>query len=136
MKQFYIVDDPAKRKFPSFVGFRPPNNMEEYLKLKAKQAELHAKYEGQGESDGRISSRMQIALSKVKKLEDYARDLSKEMSNLPPNADLQKEMREDLLELIMRDKFYPTKAEQFKVWPLIALKAEANRIERVRMIQV
>ncbi|MFS8024164.1 hypothetical protein Hanom_Chr16g01459991 [Helianthus anomalus] len=54
MRKFYIMDDPAKRKFPSLHGFIPPKNMEEYLKLKAKQAELHAKYEGQGESDSRI----------------------------------------------------------------------------------
>ncbi|MFS7916714.1 hypothetical protein Hanom_Chr03g00180581 [Helianthus anomalus] len=74
---------------------------------------------------------MPLLLSKVKKLEDYARDLSKEMSNLPPNPNLQKEMRQELLKLIMRDKFYPTKVEQFKDWPLIALKAEANRIERI-----
>ncbi|MFS7945918.1 hypothetical protein Hanom_Chr06g00529801 [Helianthus anomalus] len=75
---------------------------------------------------------MQLGLSKVKKLEDYARDLSKEMSNLPPNADLQKKLRKDLLELIMNEKYYPTKVEQFKDWPLIALKAEVNRIERIK----
>ncbi|MFS7906118.1 hypothetical protein Hanom_Chr01g00055561 [Helianthus anomalus] len=89
---------------PSLHGFRSPKNLDEYLKLKAKQAKLQAKYEGQGENDSSISSRMQLLLSKVKKLEDYARDLSKEMSNLPPNADLQKEMGKDLLELIMRYK--------------------------------
>ncbi|MFS7969784.1 hypothetical protein Hanom_Chr09g00813261 [Helianthus anomalus] len=96
MRQFYTVDDPAKRKFPSLCGFRPPKNLDEYLKLKVKQDELQAKYEGQGENDNSISSRMQLLLSKVKKLEDYARDLSKEMSDLPPNTDLQKEMRKDL----------------------------------------
>ncbi|MFS7954386.1 hypothetical protein Hanom_Chr07g00629661 [Helianthus anomalus] len=76
---------------------------------------------------------MQHGLSKVMKLEHYARDLSKEMSNLPPNVDLQKKLRKDLLELIMRDKFYPAKVKQFKDWPLIALKAEINRIERVKI---
>ncbi|MFS7946987.1 hypothetical protein Hanom_Chr06g00542721 [Helianthus anomalus] len=54
------------------------------------------------------------------------------MSNLPPNADLQKKLRKDLLELIMSEKFYPTKVEQFKDWPLIALKAEVNRIEKIK----
>ncbi|XP_022019616.1 muscle M-line assembly protein unc-89-like [Helianthus annuus] len=130
--QVLEVDDPAKRKFPSLHGFRPPKNMDEYLKLKARQAELQAKYEGKGQGDGNISSGMQHGLSKVKKLEDYARDLSKEMSNLPSNTDLQKKLRKDLLELIMRDKFYPAKVEQFKDWPLIALKDEVNRIERIR----
>ncbi|MFS7890131.1 hypothetical protein Hanom_Chr00s000007g01615181 [Helianthus anomalus] len=132
MRQFYTVDDPAKRKFPSLCGFRPPKNLDEYLKLKAKQAELQAKCEGLGESDNIISSRMQLLLSKVKKLEDYARDLSKEMSNLPLYPNLQKEIRQDLLELIMRDKFYRAKVEQFKYWPHIALKAEASKIERIR----
>ncbi|MFS7998289.1 hypothetical protein Hanom_Chr12g01151911 [Helianthus anomalus] len=54
------------------------------------------------------------------------------MSNLPPNADLQKELRTDLLKLIMSEKFYPAKVEQFKDWPLIALKAEVNSIERIK----
>ncbi|MFS7910969.1 hypothetical protein Hanom_Chr02g00112441 [Helianthus anomalus] len=75
---------------------------------------------------------MQHGLCKVKKLEDFARVLSKEMSNLPPNVDLQKKLRKDLLELIMRDKPYPTKEYQFKDWPLTALKEEANRIERMK----
>ncbi|MFS7890166.1 hypothetical protein Hanom_Chr00s000007g01615551 [Helianthus anomalus] len=104
--------------------------MDDYLKLKAKQAEYVAKHEGKGQGDNNISSRMQHGLSKVKKLEDYARDLSKEMSNLPPNADLQKKLRKNLLELIIRDNFYHAKVEQFKDWPLTTLKAEVNRIER------
>ncbi|MFS7978957.1 hypothetical protein Hanom_Chr10g00921631 [Helianthus anomalus] len=51
--------------------------MDEYLKLKAKQAEWRAKYECKGQGDNAFSSRMQFLLTKVKKLEDYARDLSK-----------------------------------------------------------
>ncbi|MFS7964036.1 hypothetical protein Hanom_Chr08g00745381 [Helianthus anomalus] len=109
-----LTDDPSRRKFPSLHGFRPPKNRDEYLKLKVKQAEYIAKHEGKGQGDNNISSRLQHGLSKVKKLEDYARDLSKEMSNLQPNADLQKKPRKDLFELIMRDKFYPAKVEQFK----------------------
>ncbi|MFS7954157.1 hypothetical protein Hanom_Chr07g00626961 [Helianthus anomalus] len=89
MKQFYTVDDLSKRKFPSLVGFRDPNNMDEYLKLKAWQAKIRARLECKGESDNAISSLMQFLLTKVKQLEDYARDLSKEMSNLPPEANLQ-----------------------------------------------
>ncbi|MFS7960336.1 hypothetical protein Hanom_Chr08g00702031 [Helianthus anomalus] len=132
MRQFYTVDDPAKRNFPSLHGFRPPKNMDEYLKLKARQTELQAKYEGLGQGDSNISSQMQHGLSKVNNLEDYARDLSKEMSNLPLNDDLQKKLRKDLLEIIMRDKFYPAKVDQLKDWPLITLKAEINRNERVK----
>ncbi|MFS7905615.1 hypothetical protein Hanom_Chr01g00049741 [Helianthus anomalus] len=131
MKQFYIVDDPSKRKFHSLVGFRDPVNMDENLKLKARQDEIRSKLECKGKSDNEISSHMQFLLTKVKQLEDYARDLSKEMSNLPPEADLQQEMRKDLA-LITREKFYLAKAEQFRDWPLIALKHEATRIERIK----
>ncbi|XP_035832012.1 triadin-like [Helianthus annuus] len=64
----------------------------EYLKYKAKQAKWKAKYEGQGGSDTSISCRLQILLGKVRELEDYARDLSKEMSNLPPEAGKKQEL--------------------------------------------
>ncbi|MFS7935120.1 hypothetical protein Hanom_Chr05g00399751 [Helianthus anomalus] len=131
MKHFYTVDDPSKRKFPSLIGFRDPNNMDEYLKLKARQAELRSKYKCKGKGDNAFSSQMQFLLTKVKQLEDYARDLSKEMSNLPPEVGLQKDPRQDLLALIMSEKFYPAKVEQFQNWPLVALKTELNRIERI-----
>ncbi|MFS7914131.1 hypothetical protein Hanom_Chr02g00149771 [Helianthus anomalus] len=75
---------------------------------------------------------MQYLLTRVKQLEDYARDLSKEISNLPPDADLQVDLKEDLITLIMSEKNYPAKAEQFQDWPLIALKAELKRIERIK----
>ncbi|MFS7920034.1 hypothetical protein Hanom_Chr03g00219561 [Helianthus anomalus] len=88
MRQFYTVDDPSKRKFPSLIGYRDPANMDEYLKLKVRQADLRAKLEYKGKSDNETSSYMQFLLTKVKKLEDYARDLSKEMSTLPPEAGL------------------------------------------------
>ncbi|MFS8007197.1 hypothetical protein Hanom_Chr14g01258111 [Helianthus anomalus] len=129
MRQFYTVDDPSKRKIPSLVGFRDPNNMDEYLKLKDMQAEIRARLECKGENDNAFSSHMQFLLIKFKQLEDFARDLSKEMSNLPPEVDLQQEMRKDLLALIMREKFYHAKVEQFQDWPLIALKHEANIIK-------
>ncbi|MFS8024788.1 hypothetical protein Hanom_Chr16g01467541 [Helianthus anomalus] len=132
MRQFYIEDDPSKRTFLSLHGFRTPKNMDDYLKLKAKKAEYIAKQESKGKGDTNLSSRMQHGLSKVRKLEDYARDLSKEMSNLPPNAELQKKLRKDLLKLIMSDKPYLAKEHQFNDWPLTSLKDEANRIERTK----
>ncbi|MFS7986789.1 hypothetical protein Hanom_Chr11g01014371 [Helianthus anomalus] len=132
MLQFYAEDDPSKRTFPSLHGFRTPSNMDEYLKLKAKQVEYIAKQESKWKGDTNLSSRMQHGLSKVRKLEDFAKDLRKKMLNLPPNADLQKELRKDLMELIMRDKPYPAKEHEFKDWPLTALKEEANRCERMK----
>ncbi|MFS7945438.1 hypothetical protein Hanom_Chr06g00524321 [Helianthus anomalus] len=132
MRQFYTEDDPSKKTFPSLHGFRTPRNMDEYLKLKAKQAEYIAKQESKGNGETNFSSRMQHGLSKVRKLEDFVRDLSKEMPNLPPNADLQRKMRKYLLELIMSDKPYPTKEHQVKDWPVTTLKEEANRNERMK----
>ncbi|MFS7967832.1 hypothetical protein Hanom_Chr09g00790371 [Helianthus anomalus] len=76
-----------------------------------------------GQGDNAISSRMQFLLTKVKQLEDYASDMSKKMSNLPPDADLQVDLRKDLIELIMSENFYPAKAEKFQDLPLVALKA-------------
>ncbi|MFS7953474.1 hypothetical protein Hanom_Chr07g00619081 [Helianthus anomalus] len=73
MRQFYAEDDPSKRTFPSVHGFKNPRNMDEYLKLKAKQAEYIAKQEGKGKCGTNLSSRMQHGLSKVRKLEDFAR---------------------------------------------------------------
>ncbi|MFS7978403.1 hypothetical protein Hanom_Chr10g00915091 [Helianthus anomalus] len=84
MRQFYKDDDPSKRTFPSLDGFRTPRNMDEYLKLKAKQAEYIAKQESKGKGDTNLSSRMQHGLSKVRKLEDFARDLSKECQIFHP----------------------------------------------------
>ncbi|MFS8006310.1 hypothetical protein Hanom_Chr14g01247731 [Helianthus anomalus] len=81
MLQFYIEHDPSKRTFPSLHGFRTPRYIDEYLKLKAKQVEYIAKEESKGLGDTNLSSRMQHGLSKVRKLEVFARDLSKKMSN-------------------------------------------------------
>ncbi|MFS7954485.1 hypothetical protein Hanom_Chr07g00631051 [Helianthus anomalus] len=51
------------------------------------------------------------------------------MSELPPNVVLQKELRIDYLDIIMRDK--PNKAyrSHFKDWSFEDLKKEVNRIE-------
>ncbi|MFS7919603.1 hypothetical protein Hanom_Chr03g00214591 [Helianthus anomalus] len=83
MKQFYTEDD------PSLHGFRTPKNIDEYLKLKAKQAEYMSKEESKGLGDNNLQGQKQHGLSKVRKLEDFARDLSKTMSNLPPNVEAQ-----------------------------------------------
>ncbi|MFS7997330.1 hypothetical protein Hanom_Chr12g01140481 [Helianthus anomalus] len=104
MKQFYIEDDPSKRTFHSLHGFRIPKNIDEYMKLKAKQAEYQAKEESKGLGDSNLQGRMQHGLSKVRKLEDFARDLSKKISNQPPNAEIQKTLRDDFLNIIMDTK--------------------------------
>ncbi|XP_022032353.1 probable RNA-binding protein EIF1AD [Helianthus annuus] len=54
------------------------------------------------------------------------------MSNLPPEANLQEDLKEDIIKLILSEKFYPATAEKFQDWPLVALKTELNRIERIK----
>ncbi|MFS8029576.1 hypothetical protein Hanom_Chr17g01523891 [Helianthus anomalus] len=125
MIQFYTKDDPSKRSFTSLHGFRKPKNIDEYLKLKTKQAEYQAKQESKGLKDNNLQGRMQHGLSKVKKLEDFAKDLSKKMSNLPPNAELQKTLRDDFL--IIETNPYKAYRSNFKDWPLEALKEEVDR---------
>ncbi|KAM0034649.1 hypothetical protein Hdeb2414_s0015g00437321 [Helianthus debilis subsp. tardiflorus] len=39
IKSFYSEDDPEKRKLPSVQGYPLPRNIEEYLKIKAQQAD-------------------------------------------------------------------------------------------------
>ncbi|MFS7930879.1 hypothetical protein Hanom_Chr04g00349441 [Helianthus anomalus] len=102
MESFYTIEDPSKRTFPSLFGFRTPQNMDEYLKLKAKQAKVIAKKESKGLGDKRYQGLLQHGLSKVRKLEDFAKDLSKSMLELPPETGLHEELRVDYLDHIMK----------------------------------
>ncbi|MFS7918121.1 hypothetical protein Hanom_Chr03g00197131 [Helianthus anomalus] len=108
MTQFYKDDNPSKRTFPSLQGFSKPQNIDEYLKMKTKQPELIAKHVSKGKGDKNYQGTYQYELSKVRKLEDFARDLSKSISELPP---------------------YKASRSQFNGWSLEALKEEQNRIK-------
>ena len=59
-------------------------------------------------------------------MEDYAQVLSKE------KTDQRKAVRKELIAYIMKEKFYPAEENQFEEWPIVALKHEANRIERIK----
>ncbi|XP_021986119.1 uncharacterized protein LOC110882395 [Helianthus annuus] len=52
--------------------------MDKYLELKARQAKIRAKIECEGQIDEAISEKLEFLLTKVKQMEDYAQDLSKE----------------------------------------------------------
>ncbi|MFS7917573.1 hypothetical protein Hanom_Chr03g00190741 [Helianthus anomalus] len=132
MKRLYTEVDPSKRTFPSLHGFRIPKNIDEYLKLKAKQVEYMAKEESKGLGDSNLQGRMQHGLSKVRKLEDFARGLSKSMSDLPPNTEHQNTLRDDFLNIIMHTKPYKAYRSNIKDWPLEALKEEVDRIELMK----
>ncbi|XP_022004539.1 cytochrome P450 94A1-like [Helianthus annuus] len=100
--------------------------MDEYLEMKARQAKIRAKLECKDQGDEAISKRLEFLLTKVKLMEDYAQVLSKE------KTDQRKAIRKELIAYIMKEKFYPAEESQFEEWPIVALKHEANRIERIK----
>ncbi|KAJ0433937.1 hypothetical protein HanIR_Chr17g0875761 [Helianthus annuus] len=128
MRQFYTEEVPSKRKFSSLIGYMAPEDMNDYLKLKARQAKVQAKVDSENESlsEEGIAKRLEFYLSKVKQIEEFAQELNKE------KADQKKKLREQLLAFIMNEKFYPAEEQQFKEWPLVALKHEAERIQRIK----
>ncbi|MFS7917837.1 hypothetical protein Hanom_Chr03g00193861 [Helianthus anomalus] len=77
MESFYKIEDPSKRTFPSLYSFRQPQNLDEYLKLKAKHAKVTAREESNGLGDRRYQGLLSHGHNKVRKLEDFAKDLSK-----------------------------------------------------------
>ncbi|KAJ0587462.1 hypothetical protein HanIR_Chr04g0163481 [Helianthus annuus] len=91
-----------------------------------------AKEESKGLGDSNLQGRMQHGLSKVRKLEDFARDLSESMSDLPPNTELQKTLRDDFLNIIMDTKPYKAYRSDFRDWPLETLKEEVDGIELMK----
>ncbi|KAJ0480488.1 hypothetical protein HanIR_Chr13g0632251 [Helianthus annuus] len=59
-------------------------------------------------------------------MEDFAQELSKE------KADQRNKLRKEYLAYIMKERFYPAKEKQFEEWPIVALKHEADRIDRIK----
>ncbi|MFS7937506.1 hypothetical protein Hanom_Chr05g00428351 [Helianthus anomalus] len=70
-------------------------------------------------------------LSKVRKIEDYAKDLIKSMPEKPINAELDKDLKQDYLDHIMKHKPYKENRAQFKDWSTDSLKEEIERIEKM-----
>ncbi|MFS8024943.1 hypothetical protein Hanom_Chr16g01469211 [Helianthus anomalus] len=81
--------------------------------------------------DDRIAQEiLSLELSKVSKIEDYVKDLSKSMSENPINVELDKELKQDYLDHIMKLKPYKANGAQFKDWSIDALKEEIERIKK------
>ncbi|KAJ0805317.1 hypothetical protein HanPI659440_Chr02g0048541 [Helianthus annuus] len=133
MKQFYNIDDLTKRKFPSLIGFIIPENMNEYLETKTRQARIRAKVECKDQGDEAILERREFLLKKVKQIAEYANELNKEVLSLFPEAEQRNELRKEYLAYIMKEKFYSAEETKFKDWPLIALKLEADIIEKIKL---
>ncbi|KAF5782758.1 hypothetical protein HanXRQr2_Chr11g0499871 [Helianthus annuus] len=68
MRQFYTEEDPSKRRFSSLIGYMAPEDMDDYLKIKARQAKVKAKVdsESEGLSDEGIAKRLEFYFTKVK----------------------------------------------------------------------
>ncbi|MFS7994271.1 hypothetical protein Hanom_Chr12g01103891 [Helianthus anomalus] len=116
MESFYKIDDPSKRTFPSLYGFRQPQNLDEYLKVKAKQTEVTAREESKGLGDRTYQGLLSHGLNKVRKLEDFAKDVSKSMSEQPFDTELEEDLKVDYLDHIMKHKPYKATRAQFKEW--------------------
>ncbi|MFS7931117.1 hypothetical protein Hanom_Chr04g00352291 [Helianthus anomalus] len=70
-------------------------------------------------------------LSKVRKLEDFAKDLSKSMYEKLITAELDKELRDDYIEHIIAHKPYKVTRAQFKDSASDALREEIERITKM-----
>ncbi|MFS8033625.1 hypothetical protein Hanom_Chr17g01571771 [Helianthus anomalus] len=128
MRQFYTETDPSKRKFSSLIGYMAPEDMDDYLRIKARQAKVKPKLDCESEklSKEGFAKRLEFYLTKDKQIEEFAQVLEKE------KADQKKKLRKQLLAFIMKAKFYPAEEQQFEEWPLVALKNEAERIQKVK----
>ncbi|KAJ0445403.1 hypothetical protein HanIR_Chr16g0842511 [Helianthus annuus] len=121
---FYSEDDPAKRNLPSVQGYPRPNNIEEYLKLKAQQAEDISNRNTQGKSDREIQTNYQYLLTQVKILEQFSKDVCQ---NLSERAD--ETLRKHYVDYIMAYKTYKGEKYRYKEWTISELESETARIQ-------
>ncbi|XP_022024668.1 104 kDa microneme/rhoptry antigen-like [Helianthus annuus] len=128
---FFKIEDPSKRSFPSLYGFRQPQNLDEYLKMKARQTEVIAREDSKGLGDRKYKGLLSHELDKVRKLDDFSKDLSKSMYEQPLDTELEKELRVDYIDQIMKHKPYKATRSQFKDWSSDALLEEIYRITKM-----
>ncbi|MFS7996293.1 hypothetical protein Hanom_Chr12g01128251 [Helianthus anomalus] len=128
---FFTIEDASRRSFLSLYAYKQPRNLDDYLKVKGKQAEYIAKENNKGMDNRKFQGLLSYELSKVRKLEDYAKDLSKSMSEKEISAELDMELRGDYIEHIMRYESYKTTIAQFKDRSSDALKEEFERITKM-----
>ncbi|MFS7919215.1 hypothetical protein Hanom_Chr03g00210151 [Helianthus anomalus] len=124
IKSFYHEDDPAKRSLPSIKGYPRPKNIDEYLKIKAMQAEDISKRNTQGKSDKEISRYYQYLLTQVSSLERFAKNVSQQISERAAEN-----LKKDYIESIMFYKRYKGERHMYKEWTIPELEVEAARIQ-------
>ncbi|XP_022031398.1 spindle assembly checkpoint component MAD1-like [Helianthus annuus] len=108
------------------TGYPRPNNIEEYLKLKAQQTEDFSKRNSQGKSDKEIPRYYQYLLTQASTLERFSKNLCQQLSERDDES-----MRKDYIEHIMSFKKYKGEKAQYKEWTIGELKEELERIEKM-----
>ncbi|KAJ0898023.1 hypothetical protein HanRHA438_Chr08g0352131 [Helianthus annuus] len=131
IESFFKIEDLSKRTFPSLYDFRKPQNLDEYLKMKVRQAEMIAREDSKGLGNREYQGQLSHELSKVRKLADFAKNLSKSMSERPIDTELEKELRVDYIDHVMKHKPYKATRSQFKDWSSDALMEEIDRITKM-----
>jgi len=126
IKSFYYEDDPAKRSLPSVEGYPRPNNIEEYLKVKAKQAEDISKRDAQGKTDKEIQRHYQFLLTQVRSLEQFAKNVCQQISEKADES-----LRKDYVDNIMAYKKYKGEKYMYEDWTIPELESEAARIQEM-----
>lgn len=121
IKTFYYEDDPAKRSLPSVEGYPMPNNIEEYLKVKAKQAEDISKRNTQGKSDREIQQNYQFLLTQVSALERFAKNVCQKISERANET-----LRKDYIDNIMAYKKYKGEKYMYKDWTIPELESSQD----------
>ncbi|MFS7963172.1 hypothetical protein Hanom_Chr08g00734971 [Helianthus anomalus] len=121
IEYFFKIGDPLKRTFPSLYSFKQPQHLDEYLKMKARQAEVIAREDSKGLGERKYQGLLSHELNKIRKLEVFAKDLSKSMSEKPIDTELEKELRVDYIDHIMKHMPYKVTRSQFKDWSSDAL---------------
>jgi len=131
LESFFKTDDPSSLTFPSLHKYPKPKNLDEYLKLKAQQAEDIARERSSGKPDSMVQMALSAELNKVRFIEDVAQCLSKSYSEAPMDESTQQDVREACLDHIMTHKPYKATKEQFRGWTVGALKEEIQRIQEM-----
>src|ERR1044071_189040 len=129
MQSFYNTEQPFERSFPSLPNFSVPLNIDQYLKFKAEQADAIIKEKCKGKDDRSVQGIHSAELSKLRRIEDFAKTLSNSMSTMPLSSDMEREVRESLLEQILATMPYKANKKQFAGWTTHALREELIRIE-------
>src|ERR1044071_2689975 len=112
MQSFYNAEQPSERSFPSLPHFPVPLNIDQYVKFKAEQADAIIKEKCKGKDDKSAQGIHSTELSKLRRIEDFAKTLSNSMSTMPFSSDMEKKVRESLLEQILATMPYKANKKQ------------------------